>query len=145
MRNPLGASAAVPSPIEWWRFKYAGDFDGSTVADLRATVGTLDVPGEPRWTGAAAGDAASAIGIALRMQRNGRRQPDFNVGMTALVVCAAAGDTSACLVMAHILRRLPEAGVTEAKIATSWLVKAFGTIVSRRHRQRKRSTSGALR
>ncbi len=142
--NPMAVSSTSAS-IGWWRSMHANGFDESAVAELRSVLGKLNMLGESQWKRAAGGDAASAIGIALRMQLKGAQQRDFDLGMTALAICAAVGDVSACLVMAHILRRLPQAGKMEAKIATSWLVKAFGTIVSRRHRRANRGAMGGSR
>jgi hypothetical protein len=56
----------------------------------------------------------------------------FDLAMTALAICAADGNAAACLVMSHILRKIPGAGKAEARIATSWLTHAFGEVLPRR-------------
>lgn len=121
-----------PPKIEWWRFKRADDFDDGSLQELRTAIGKLDMLGEPLWKSAVAGDAASAIDIVFRMHPLHSPRLRFDLAMTALVVCAAVGDPSACLVTASVLRRAPGSGKAEARIATSWLVKAFGKIASRR-------------
>jgi hypothetical protein len=143
-RHLFAAPAAARTPIEWWRFKHADDFDGAVLGDLRTTVDTLDMLGEPRWRSAVGGDAASAIGIVFGMRPKDSCHARFDLAMTALVICAAAGDSSACLVVAHVLRQLPAAGKTEARIATSWLLKAFGKIADRRRGAAKSKSAGDL-
>jgi hypothetical protein len=56
----------------------------------------------------------------------------FDLAMTALAISAAEGNAAACLVMSHILRKIPGAGKAEARIATSWLAHAFSEVLSRR-------------
>jgi hypothetical protein len=144
-RQTFTAPTVSRTPIEWWRFKHADGFDESVLDDLRRTIGRLDMLGEPRWKSAAGGDAASAIGIVFGMRPEESHRARFDLAMTALVNCAAAGNSSACLVVAHVLRRLPAAGKTEARIATIWLVKAFGKISSRRRGAVKGKSAGDQR
>ena len=56
----------------------------------------------------------------------------YDLVMTALAVCAADGNAAAYLVMSHLLRKLPGAGKAEARVATSWLARAFDKVLSRR-------------
>jgi hypothetical protein len=49
----------------------------------------------------------------------------FDDAMTAVAVIALEGDAAACLVTSYAIRRLPRAGRAEARLATSWLVRAF--------------------
>jgi hypothetical protein len=108
-------------------------------------ITNVHLVGEPRWRSAVGGDAASAIGIVFGMRPEDSRHARCDLAMTALVICAAAGDSSACLVVAHVLRRLPAAGKTEARIATSWLLKAFGKIADRRRGAATSKSAGDLR
>jgi hypothetical protein len=66
------------------------------------------------------------------MNAGGTVEARFDLVMTALAVCAADGNAAACLVMSHILRKIPGAGKTEARIATSWLVRAFDKVLFHR-------------
>lgn len=63
--------------------------------------------GEPAWAGAVAGDAAAAIGLALRLDPHTASPAIYDLVMTALLACAAEDDAAACLAMSHLLRSSP--------------------------------------
>lgn len=48
--------------------------------------------------------------------------PRFDDAMTTVAVCVLEGDGVACLVTSRVIRWLPKAGRTEARLATSWLL-----------------------
>lgn len=117
---------------QWWRLTPATAFNVVALLEMRASLSKIDMLGEPRWKDAAAGDASASIGVALDMNAGGTVEARFDLVMTALAMCAADGNAAACLVMSHILRKIPGAGKTEARIATSWLVRAFDKVLSHR-------------
>ena len=123
----------LPPPLtQWWRLTPATAFDLVALIEMRASLSKINMLGEPRWKDAAAGDASASIGVALDMNAGGTVDARFDLVMTALAVCAAGGNAAACLVMSHILRKIPGAGKGEARIATSWLVRAFDKVLSHR-------------
>jgi hypothetical protein len=117
---------------QWWRLTPATAFDVVALREMRASLSKIDMLGEPRWKDAATGDAPASIHIALSTSAEESTEARYDLVMTALAVCAADGNAAACLVMSHILRKLPGAGKAEARIATSWLVRAFDKVLSRR-------------
>jgi hypothetical protein len=117
---------------QWWRLTSATTFDQIALREMRSSLSKIDMLGEPRWKDAATGDAAASIHIALCMRPEDSAEARYDLALTALAVCAADGNAAACLVMSHILRKIPGAGKSEARIATSWLVHAFSEVLSRR-------------
>jgi hypothetical protein len=100
-------------------------FDASTARILREAIAVIAIIDEPTWHAAASGQVAAAVGLALRLNPQHTSPTLHDLVMTALVACAAEDDATACLAMAHALRRSPGAGRSEAKLATSWLVRSF--------------------
>jgi hypothetical protein len=112
---PPPAPDAGISVLVFWRRFGADSFTAARRARVDAFV-TKAVIADPRWPAAAAGDAAAAIGIAL--SQHATRFPDlqFDVAMTAVLLCGLNGDPAARVVLAAMLRnrRVPE------RIAASW-------------------------
>jgi hypothetical protein len=119
-------------PLGWWRTIPAEEFDPSRVKVLRAMLSTIAILDEPAWSSATDGDAVAAIGLALRLNPARSTSTAYDLIMTSLAICATEGNAAACLVMSHILRKIPGAGKTEARIATSWLAHAFNQLLDRR-------------
>jgi hypothetical protein len=119
-------------PTKWWRTFHAEEFDQSRVSILRTTLSTIAILEEPTWRSAAGGNIAAAIGLALRLNPDRSTSTAYDLIVTALAICAAEGNAAACLVMSHILRRIPGAGKAEARLATSWLAQAFSKVLSSR-------------
>jgi hypothetical protein len=142
---PNDGNASGRPPVQWWRFMSAASLDEVALRKMRASLSKIDVLGEPRWKDAASGDASASIRIALGMLPADAATLRCDLAMTALAVCAAEGNPAACLVMSHLLRQLPGAGNAEARIATSWLMRAFGKVLRRRARRTGTEPSGAKR
>jgi hypothetical protein len=115
-----------------WRLTPATAFDVMALHEMRATLSTIAILEEPTWRSAAGGNAAAAIGLALRLNPARSTSIAYDLIVTALAICAAEGNAAACLVMSHVLRKIPGAGKAEARIATSWLVHGFSGVLSRR-------------
>jgi hypothetical protein len=124
-------SSCGEAPLAWWRTIPAKELDLSRVKIMRATLSTIVVMKEPTWRAAADGNAAAAVGLALRLNPARSTETAYDLLMTAVVCCAAEGDAAAALTMSHVLRRLPMAGRKEARIATSWLVRTFSAATER--------------
>lgn len=84
--------------------------------------------GEPRWRAAVAGDAASAIGVALSMNPKGPFRQKFDLAMTALAACACEGSAAACVVVGNVILNLPRASDEESDLADAWARLASTTL-----------------
>jgi hypothetical protein len=124
-RENRGVRDEPTPPLRWWRTMRAEAFDASTARILREAIAVIAIIDEPTWHAAASGQVAAAVGLALRLNPQHTSPTLHDLVMTALVACAAEDDATACLAMAHALRRSPGAGRSEAKLATSWLVRSF--------------------
>ena len=113
-------------PISYWRHHLAQDYDKRTVRRMRAFLAKIDLPAEDRWSAAAAGDAAAAIGIAFGLRSADSSRLDFCSAMTALAVCAFIGDEASRVVIAKVLRSLPDATEVQNRVADSWLALPSG-------------------
>jgi hypothetical protein len=121
-----------PEPLTWWRTMRAEKLEATAATVLRKSIATIAIIDEPSWRAAAIGDVAAAVGLALRLDPARATPIAFDLVMTALAACAADGDSTACLAMSFVLRRRPGAGKSEARIATSWLVRAFAGVLRKR-------------
>jgi hypothetical protein len=108
--------------LQLWRTVPAHGFDAArraAVTDcMRRTSSTIKV-----WRDAIGGDAASAIGLALRMDAAPRITPRADLTMTVLLACALRGSAGAALVLSHLIRHMPIEGTAKGRLATSWLVR----------------------
>jgi hypothetical protein len=119
-------------PLAWWRTMKAEKFDVTTAVVMREAISTIAIIDEPMWRAAANGDAAAAAGLALRLHPDRATPLAFDLVMTAVAACAAEGNATACLVMSRVVPRRRGSGKKEARIATSWLVRAFASALERR-------------
>jgi hypothetical protein len=130
----VGTPSSAParsSPIRWWRIVAAQNFHPPALRAMWTAASMVEIIGEARWRSAIEGDAACAIAIVLSLNLEDSSLHKFDLAMTALVVCAGDGSAAACLVLAHVIRRLPGAGRREARLATSWLVRASRPLLDR--------------
>jgi hypothetical protein len=114
-------------PIAWWRTIRADHFNAATAKLLRNAIANVAILGEPAWREAAEGDAAAAIGLALRLHPH-TSPMIYDLVMTALAACAAEDSGAAGMAMSRVVYQCPGAGRAEARVATSWLVRSFGKI-----------------
>ncbi|MBI5131509.1 MAG: hypothetical protein HZA66_18890 [Rhodopseudomonas palustris] len=87
---------------------------------MRRTSSTMDV-----WRLAIAGDAASAIGLALSMDIPEQITIRTDLTMTVLLHNALRGSAGATLVLSNLIRRMPLDRVDRRRFATSWLAHNF--------------------
>lgn len=119
------------SPTGWWRTIAAPNFHLMALGAMKAAIEKVEVLGEPRWRDAVAGDAAAAVGVALSLKRQDVAPGMLDLVMTALVICACEGNATACIVLSNVIRRLPNGGKRGARVATSWLMRAFRPLADR--------------
>jgi hypothetical protein len=119
------------SPTRWWRGIAAPNFHVMALGAMQAAIEKVEMLGEPRWRDAVAGDAAAAVGMALLFDRQKASPGKLDLVMTALVINACDGNATACVMLSNVIRRLPGAGKREARIATSWLMRAIRPVADR--------------
>lgn len=117
--------------LRWWRSTRADNFHAPSLGQMKAAVAKVAMLAEPRWRDAVSGDASAAIAIVLATGNHNSHTLKFDICMTALVICACAGDAASCLVIAWVLRRLPKAKTRQKRLATSWTVRAMRPLLAR--------------
>jgi hypothetical protein len=125
--TPLNlATPGADSPLIWWRTRMADDFSRSDVAPLRAALKGTRITFEPRWSAAVRGDAAAAIGIAVRQLRNhpaGVREIDL--ALSATVACAIERDAASPMLISWALNLRSMIDPRYRALSDSWLVVDF--------------------
>ena len=111
-------------PLDVWCMVNAFAVNAKIVEQLRTALQTIAMIDEPTWRAAATGDASAAIGLALRLVPGKSSPMAYRLVMTALVACAAEGNTAACIVMTYVLRNRIEVTRLERQIAESWAMRA---------------------
>jgi hypothetical protein len=114
----------LAEPLAVWGLVNARAFDAKLVAELRTALQTIAMIEEPTWRAAATGDASAAIGLALRLVPGKSSPMAYQLVMTALVACAAEGNTAACIVMTYVLRNRVEVTRLDRQLAASWAMRA---------------------
>jgi hypothetical protein len=125
------------SSLSWWRTRRAVFFDAAAARTLRHALATIAIINEPAWRDAVEGDAASAIGLALRLHPRRSSAIGFDLVMSAVAACAADGNDAAALVMSLGLRRRAGAGRQEMRLSSGWLVRCM------RNKEPRRRARGA--
>jgi hypothetical protein len=109
-------------PLSWWRTRPADSFRRVDVAIARNMLARTAIIGETHWHLAAAGDAPTAIGVALRtLNRDGNATASLDVAMTAVLCIAIEGDSAAALLLSAALKRRSDSDQTLA-LADTWLM-----------------------
>ncbi|MGZ5172239.1 MAG: hypothetical protein ACXWCY_32910 [Burkholderiales bacterium] len=92
--------------MSWWRARPAHAFKEIDVVIARHFLRKSAIIGEPHWFLGATGDAAVALGVAIRIQRQGRpNQVLLDLAMTAVLCVALEGHTPAALLLSSSLKR----------------------------------------
>lgn len=108
-------------PLWWWRRLPAQAFTSAHHAVLKRATSGFGHLSEPLWAVAAKGDAAAAVGIALRtFRRCPRPSPGVDLTMSVLLRCAIEGSGAAALVLSHVLARIADEDPGCALLASSW-------------------------
>ncbi|MCA1536717.1 hypothetical protein I6F21_29765 [Bradyrhizobium sp. NBAIM03] len=107
-------------PTRWWRLLPPSGFHPDAIRAMRHVASCVEFFGEPRWRAAVAGDAESAISIALSMNPRGQFRQKFDVAMTVLAACACEGSAAACVIVGNVILNLPKAGDKESDLADAW-------------------------
>ncbi|MBB4427604.1 hypothetical protein GGD66_006187 [Bradyrhizobium sp. CIR48] len=116
---PLAAQDLTP--LAWWRTLPSNllrDAEHQLIIDTLDTIYVMDRREE--FAAALYGDAAAAIGLALSLLPIHEVTLTVDIAMTALLRCALAGDATATLVVAHLLRSIELDHPFITKLSTSW-------------------------
>lgn len=100
--------------------RFHRDHRAAVAECMRRTSSTMDV-----WRLAIAGDAASAIGLALSMGIPDQVTIRTDLTMTVLLHNVLLGSAGAAVVMSNLIRRMPIDRVDRRRFATSWLAPNF--------------------
>jgi hypothetical protein len=125
IRSSLAGRPVAP-PTNWWRMRSPYDIGKKDVRAIRTALLRTDLVGDADWFLAVRGDAAQAIGIAIKaLKINGMRNPLTDVVMSAVLCCAVKGDPAAKVVMLSALRRRAKIDPTCHGLHLRWLNVRF--------------------
>ena len=116
-------------PLSWWRTRPADQFKKTDVHIARHFLMRSAIIGEPHWFLGAAGDAAIAVGVALRAQRRkGNTLVTVDLAMTAVLLTALEGNVTAALLMSAMLKRRSNIDRRCKMLSDSWLTYKSGDV-----------------
>jgi hypothetical protein len=100
------AISSIP-PLHWWREVPINHLGPRHEAALKRSLRGLYLLDETRWPDAVAGDAASAVAVALDSVRHSvEPTPRLDLIASAILRCALAGDPAARMVLDYLRCRL---------------------------------------
>jgi hypothetical protein len=124
-RRNVAAKISFPHPLSWWRTRPAHEFKKKDIVIARHFLTRSAIIGEPHWFLGAAGNAAVAIGVALRARRRGGNTlVSLDVAMSAVLCCALEGHPEAALLISATLERRREVDPPCRVLSDSWLTYA---------------------
>lgn len=105
IRAPLVRRLAAP-PTHWWRTRSPYDFGRRDVGAIRRVLLATDLVDDFDWFRAVGGDAAAAIGIAIKgLNSHGMRDPLVDAVVSAVLCCAVEANPASKVVMISALWR----------------------------------------
>lgn len=105
LRSRLAGRLIAP-PTHWWRIRSPHGFSKKDVRAIREALLKTDLVVDCDWLWAVGGDAAAAIGIAIKgLKSHGMKNPLTDAVISAVLCCAVEGDPAAKVVMLSALRR----------------------------------------
>ena len=109
-----------PHPLCWWRTRAAHSFKSSDIAIARCFLRKSAIIGEPRWHLAAQGNAAIAIGVALRIRKQTTNFISVDLAMTAVLCVALEGASAAAFLLASALESRTAIDPQGAALSMGW-------------------------
>lgn len=129
----LNDGSAHPTPLVWWRSLPADELGVGDVGRLRRAMRDLQIFGEPGWNAAVSGDAAEAIGVAIRVAvTKPCIEPLIDLVMSAVLGAAIEEDHGARHFLAHMLRKRGTVDPLAESVATSWIAASRAAAQARR-------------
>ncbi|OSI65601.1 hypothetical protein BSZ21_21020 [Bradyrhizobium canariense] len=136
--RPWPFSSQDTPPLAWWRTLPSDKLRDAEKLLLLVTLERIEVLRGPAELHAAQrGDAAAAIAAALSVTPIQDFTLEVDIRMTALLRCAAEGDSAAALVLANLLGR------TDLDLATELSASWFARHIHRSPHRRSFSTKEA--
>ncbi|HMN15745.1 MAG TPA: hypothetical protein PKD55_25800 [Bellilinea sp.] len=118
VRNAKALHADHELLLSWWRTRARNDFSGSLLATT--------FPTEFDWYRAATGNAAAAIGIAIRqMKHNSILAEGVDQSVSAVLCCALDGNAAARVLISCALRRRSKVDPECRDLIQGWLAVRF--------------------
>lgn len=118
-------------PTHWWRIRSPDDFSSKDVRAIRVALLRTDIVNDADWFRAVGGDAAAAIGIAIKtLKSHGMRNPVTDAVISAVLCCALEDDPAAKVVMLSVLRRRAKIDPTCYGLRLRWLHKRFHDVLT---------------
>ncbi len=122
-----------PTPLVWWRSLPADKLEVGDVGRLRRAMRGLQIFGEPGWNAAVSGDAAEAIGVAIRVAvTKPCIEPVVDLVMSAVLGAAIEEDHGARHFLAHMLRKRGAVDPLAESVAASWITASRAAAKVRR-------------
>ena len=121
-RNSGEARIEFPHPLSWWRVRPVHSFSNVDVLIARQFLRKVAIAGEPFWYLGAAGNAAVAMRVAVRIQS--QQKPNLvtlDVAMTAVLCIALAGHEPAAVLLASALKRRSDIEPHCVALSDGWL------------------------
>lgn len=118
-------------PTHWWRIRSPYDFSSKDVRTIREALLRTDLVKDADWFRAIGGDAAAAIGIAIKTLKNhGMRNPVTDTVISAVLCCALEEDPAAKVVMLSVLRRRAKIDPVCYGLRLRWLHARFDYVLT---------------
>ncbi|WGS20183.1 MULTISPECIES: hypothetical protein [unclassified Bradyrhizobium] len=125
VRALLARRMAAP-PTHWWRIRSPHDFSMRDVGAIRQALLKTDLVSDCDWFRAVGGDAAAAIGIAIKgLKSHGMRNPVTDAVVSAVLCCAVEGNPAAKVVMISALWRRAKIDPVCYGLRLRWLHARF--------------------
>jgi hypothetical protein len=119
--------------LVWWRTLAADELELRDVTHLRRCMQGLQILGEPGWNDAVRGNAAGAIGIAVRVAvKQPCIEPVIDLVMSAVLGAAVEGNGAARHFLAYMVRRRVAVDPLAESIALSWIAASRAAAQARR-------------
>jgi len=126
VRNAKALHADHELLLSWWRTRARNDFSGSDIRRLRKALLATTIPTEFDWYRAATGNAAAAIGIAIRqMKHNSILAEGVDQSVSAVLCCALDGNAAARVLISCALRRRSKVDPECRDLIQGWLAVRF--------------------
>jgi hypothetical protein len=120
--RPWPFSSQDTPPLAWWRTLPSDKLRDAEKLLLLVTLERIEVlRGTTELRAAKRGDAAAAIAVALSVTPIQDFTLEVDITMTALLRCAAEGDSAAALVLVNVVGRTDLGHATE--LSASWFVQ----------------------
>jgi hypothetical protein len=110
------------SPLALWRSAPAETLTSRDANRVRRALRAFQIFGEPTWNDAIRGDAAAAVGIAIRIAvKSPCIEPIVDLVMGPVLTAAFEGDAAARTFISHMLLKRAATDAAAQSLATSWI------------------------